>query len=129
MSAAQIVLSAILTLIVLLIAKRQWSLRGLTRYSPADVADRMKRSGATVLLDVRTSAERSRNNIKGSIHIPLHEIGRRMSELEKYKGKEIICYCQSGNRSLVAAARLKRLGFTTANLDGGIVEWNSSGLR
>lgn len=88
----------------------------------------MKQSGSPVLLDVRTNAERERKSIKGSLHIPLHELGRRMEELEKHKSKEIICYCQSGSRSFSAAARLKKFGFTVANMNGGISEWNSSGL-
>lgn len=104
-------------------------LRGMKQYSPREVSDLMKQSNATVLLDVRTFAERQRKTIKGSIHIPLHELGRRKDELEKHKNKEIVCYCQSGNRSLSAASKLRKFGFTVANMKGGIAEWNSSGLN
>ena len=93
------------------------------------VADLMIGSGSTVLLDVRTTGERQRGCIKGSLHIPLHELGRRTDELGKHRNKEVICYCQSGNRSTAAAARLKKEGFTVANMKGGISEWNSLGLR
>jgi rhodanese-related sulfurtransferase len=129
MSTPQIVLYALLAIIVLLYIRRKLMLRGMKQYSPTEVADLMKQSGAAILLDVRTAAERQRKMIKGSMHIPLHELGRRTDELEKYKNKEVICYCQSGNRSLTAASRLKKAGFTVANLKGGIVEWNSSGLQ
>ena len=104
-------------------------MRGMNQYSPAQVADLMKGIDAKVLLDVRTAGERQRQHIKGSLHIPLHELGRRMDELGKHKNKEVICYCQSGNRSISAAARLKKHGFTVANMKGGMAEWNSSGLR
>ena len=77
-----------------------------------------------LLLDVRTDAERKARNIKGSIHIPLNQLRRRAEELRKYKDKEIVCYCRSGNRSLNAALILQRQGFNAANLSGGINHWN-----
>ena len=123
----QIILYVFILLVVALYVRRRLQLRGLKTYSPQEVADRMKQSA--VLLDVRTDPERERNNIKGSIHIPLHQLAGRLNELEKHKSKEIICYCQSGNRSFSAAARLKKLGFTVANMSGGIAEWNSLGLK
>ena len=50
-------------------------------------------------------------------------------ELEKYKNKEIICYCRSGNRSLNSASLLKKHGFNSANMKGGIVTWNFSNKK
>ena len=129
MSTPQIILSAFVLLVVALYIRRKMQLRGLTTYSPQEVAERVKKSGSPILLDVRTLMERERKSIKGSLHIPLHEIGQRMNELEKHKNREIICYCQSGNRSISAAARLTKLGFTAASMNGGISEWNSSGLK
>ncbi|MBI5464507.1 MAG: rhodanese-like domain-containing protein, partial [Ignavibacteriales bacterium] len=78
------------------------------------------------LLDVRTDSERQLGTIRGSVHIPLHHIVRRIEELEKHKAKEIICFCQTGNRSVSAALLLKRRGFKVANLVGGMAEWNFS---
>ena len=103
--------------------------RSVTEYSPAEVEEKTHSSHGVLLLDVRTDKEWSQNHIKGAHHIPLHQIGRRYTELEKHKGREIICYCQSGNRSLTAAVRLKHLGFTTAHMKGGLVEWNFRKLR
>lgn len=129
MTASQIILYALMALVLALYLRRWFLLRGMKQYSPQQVAEAMKQAGSKVLLDVRTAAERQHKSIKGSIHIPLHELGRRIEELNKHKNKEIICYCQSGNRSLSAAARLKKSGFTVANMKGGIAEWNSLGLQ
>ena len=129
MTASQIILYVLIALVAALYLKRWLLLRGMKQYSPQQVAEAMKQAGSKIVLDVRTAAERQRSVIKGSIHIPLHELGRRIDELNKHKNKEIICYCQSGNRSLSAAARLKKSGFTVANMKGGIAEWNSSGLQ
>jgi len=76
------------------------------------------------MLDVRTARERSYRSIPGSLHIPLHELNARMKELERYRSKEIICYCASGSRSISAALRLKKAGFNVANLEGGLATWN-----
>ncbi len=125
MTTSQILLYAFLALLILFYVRRFLLTRSIPRYTPAQLADRMKESGWT-LLDVRTAAERQAQSIRGSLHIPLQELPRRSGELEKYRDREVICYCQSGNRSLVAALRLRRLGFNAANLDGGIGEWNFS---
>ena len=126
MTATQAILYAFILLIIALYFRRRLQLRGLTIYPPKEVAERMKQPGSPILLDVRTRAERARKSIKGSIHIPLHELGRRIEELEKHRNREIVCYCQSGNRSIPAAARLKKAGFTVASMSGGIAAWNYS---
>ncbi len=50
----------------------------------------------TLLLNVRRPDERARGFIPGSLHIPLDELRRRVSELPH--DREIITYCQSGQR-------------------------------
>jgi rhodanese-related sulfurtransferase len=115
--------------LVLYAIRRYVVVRSITEYSPGEVEEKNQSDRGTMLLDVRTAKEWNQNHIKGAHHIPLHELGRRYSELEKHKNKEIICYCQTGNRSLTAAIRLKRLGFTVAHMKGGLAEWNFRNLR
>ena len=103
--------------------------RSVKNYSVAEVAEKIKHSAHTILLDVRTAHERSSSSIKNSLHIPLQELGARIDELQKYKSKEIICYCKSGSRSLIAAAKLHQSGFDAANMKGGIGEWNFYHLK
>ncbi|QQS36200.1 MAG: rhodanese-like domain-containing protein [Ignavibacteriales bacterium] len=98
-------------------------------YSAIDLSQVIKKNKNTLLLDVRTKAERDSQKINGSIHIPLHELKTRVEELKKYKDKEIVCYCQTGSRSVSAAIILQKSGFNIANLRGGILGWNSAGLR
>lgn len=96
----------------------------MKNYSPAELSQALKANSNLVLLDVRSQSERSQNHIKGSLHIPLHELSNRLKELERYKTQEIVCYCLSGSRSLIAAVKLHQQGFIAANLKGGIAEWN-----
>lgn len=122
MTASQIILYALLGLVVLIYLRRFLVTRKVTRYTASQLADRIN-DPSVLLLDVRTTAERQSQLIRGSLHIPLQELPQRIGELEKYKNREVVCYCRSGNRSLVAAVRLRRLGFNAASLDGGIGEW------
>lgn len=97
--------------------------RGVPQYDAAAVSRKRKAGEPYLLLDVRTEAERNARSIKGSKHIPLGELARRLPELEGSRGGEIICYCASGARSASAAHTLKRQGFRAANLAGGISAW------
>jgi rhodanese-related sulfurtransferase len=128
MSGSQIFL-AVLGLAVLYLYGRQLYLRmAIKHYGPTDLAQAMKQGGV-VVVDVRTKAERAENNIPGSIHLPLTSIRDRRGELERYRNQELVFYCASGNRSLRAAAILRKQGYSVANLKGGIGEWNFHNRR
>ena len=131
MQTSQIILLILAVFIVYLIAKRVLLARSINQYSPAEAEARMRNSLNIVFLDVRTPQERKSGSIKGALHIPLHELRAKSGELERYKGKEIICYCRTGRRSLSAASILKAKGFNSSSLRGGISNWNlyKSNLR
>ena len=75
-------------------------------------------------IDVRTDSEYDSGHIQSSIHIPLHEIQDRMSEIDSLKNKNIIAYCRSGARSSKATKILVKAGFDVLNLSGGVLSWN-----
>jgi len=79
---------------------------------------------STVLLDVRSAAERARGQIPGSRHIPLHELRERLAELPR--DKEIIVHCQSGQRSYFACRILTQNGFRARNLAGSYRTWKTA---
>ncbi len=70
-----------------------------------------------VLIDVRTSQERTIGNFNNDIHLPLEEIRNRLNELPK--NKEIITYCTKGLKSYFAARILSQNGFNVKTLNGG----------
>jgi rhodanese-related sulfurtransferase len=48
----------------------------------------------------------------------------QVEELEDLKDEEVIIYCRSGRRSMMACMVLDQLGFKdTYNLEGGILAW------
>jgi rhodanese-related sulfurtransferase len=123
MTISQIVLLTLFLALIAIYVRKFYMTRLVTQYNAASVNTKLKAKEHIVLLDVRTSRERSARRIDGSIHIPLQELRNRMGELEKYRSKEIICYCASGNRSLSAAVIIRKQGFRAANLTGGMSDW------
>lgn len=82
-----------------------------------------------IVLDVREAAEFAQGHIPNSRHIPLAQLDKRLTELEKFKGRTIIVNCASGNRSGAACAALRKRGFEKVfNLAGGIGAWDQAGL-
>ena len=129
MTAGQIFLYALIILIVYYVIRKFLLIRSVKHYSVQEASEKIKKERNVVFLDVRTPTERKQSFIRGSFHIPLPSIVSSQNELKKFKDAEIICYCRTGNRSLNAAAKLKRLGFNAANLKGGILRWSAAGLK
>lgn len=129
MTTQQLFLYAFIAVVVAFYLWKTIRGKSVQQYAPAEVAEKLKGSRQVVLLDVRTDKEYQQHHIKGSIHIPLQSLLRRVGELEKYKHQEIICCCQTGSRSITAALKLKRLGYTAASMNGGLAEWNFSHIK
>jgi hydroxyacylglutathione hydrolase len=111
-------------LVLFLFVRRTLRMRALRQYTPGEIDERLALKGGIVLLDVRTEAERHAGSIRGSVHIPLASLRSRLKELEKFRDREIVCYCASGSRSASAALLLQKNGFRAGNLRGGMGEWN-----
>lgn len=96
--------------------------------SPAQATLMMNREDA-VVIDVRETGEWSSGHIPGARHITLGQLDKRLSEVEKFKGKPIIVCCASGNRSSSACGTLRKAGFEKVyNLSGGISAWIEASL-
>jgi len=78
------------------------------------------------LIDVRTEGEVARGVIGGAIHIPLHLLPLRATEIPQ--DRPVVIYCNSGARSAQACAFMNAKGFENMhNLAGGIMAWARSG--
>lgn len=78
-----------------------------------------------ILLDVRTAAELTGplGKIDRAISIPIQQLASRISELNKYKEREIFVICRTQNRSSASADFLIRYGFNAKYVNGGMVEY------
>lgn len=93
--------------------------------SITDLKKLMKEDSTLVILDVRTPAELAGplGKIENIINIPIQELESRISELEKYKDKEIAVICRSGNRSNTGTRILREHGYKVKNVLGGMIEY------
>lgn len=66
------------------------------------------------IVDVRTRLEFQQGHLEGSINIPLQELDRSLLKFRQLKQPIITC-CRSGNRSGMAARRLKANGVEAIN--------------
>ncbi len=87
------------------------------------------RSDSVQLLDVRTPEEYAQGHIDGAINIDVRaDDFQQRAEKELKKDETVLVYCRSGRRSMHAAEILTNLGYRTVNLEGGIIDWEGSGL-
>jgi pyruvate/2-oxoglutarate dehydrogenase complex dihydrolipoamide dehydrogenase (E3) component/rhodanese-related sulfurtransferase len=70
-----------------------------------------------LLLDVRTPEEYRAGHIPGAVNIPVDELRSRLNEAPA--DREIIAYCQVGQRGYLAMRLLRQAGRRAVNLGGG----------
>ena len=93
--------------------------------SATELKDRLDKGEQIVILDIREPHELQIAKLDNTVHIPMGELESRVSELEEFKGKEIVVYCRTGNRSARCMHYLQSKGFEkTINLTGGIHAWS-----
>jgi len=86
-------------------------------------------SGGLLLLDVREKDAYEAGHIPTAIHIPRGQLELRVNSMLKDPAQRIVCYCELGIISTLAAATLKEMGFDrVVALDGGVKKWRESGF-
>lgn len=85
--------------------------------------NKLPRDGSVTMIDTRTAIEYKNGHIDGFINIPLDELRKRISELDKTK--PVYVTCQVGLRGYIAARILIQNGFDSYNLSGGYRLYNS----
>lgn len=89
------------------------------------------KAGTAVLVDVREPPEWTAGTAKHAALLPLSDLrGTRQlwnAFLEKNRGKQLLVYCQSGTRSAMAAAQLRREGLSALNA-GSLSTLDRAGL-
>lgn len=77
-----------------------------------------------IVFDVRTEEEYKSGHLNNAILIPHDQIINRFSEIEKYKDKQVLVYCRTGNRSAVTVQTLEKKGFKNIyHMNEGITAW------
>ena len=98
---------------------------GVIEISVEDLKRKLDHKEDFILIDVRESFEHQIAHLKKAKLIPLGQLESRVSELEEFKGKEIVAHCHHGGRSRKALELLRSKGFKNLkNVAGGIDEWS-----
>lgn len=93
--------------------------------SATELKEKLDNGEEIVLLDIREPHELQIAKLDNTVHIPMGEIESRISDLEKYKDKDIVVFCRVGRRSLGCTEYLREKGFTNVlNLTGGLHAWS-----
>jgi hydroxyacylglutathione hydrolase len=93
--------------------------RELSSYPVSDftgLADAMATDPDLVVLDSRRDDERAGGGVRGSLHIPIHDLPDR---LDAIPAGDVWVYCGSGYRAAIAASMLARAGRRPVLVDGG----------
>lgn len=91
--------------------------------SVADLKKQIRNDKQLLLIDVRSQQERDIYNISG-ILIPLPELVQELDTLDR--GKNIVVYCHTGARSMMAVKLMKEAGFPSVkSLAGGMMAWQA----
>ena len=101
--------------------------RALRSYPVADFADleSVRRHRPVVILDVRRDQEWDATHISGAIHIPLHQLPARLTEVPE---GEVWVHCEAGYRASVAASFLDAAGRTVVAVDDEYTRAARAGL-
>lgn len=97
------------------------------RISQADLLSRLeKKDGSLVVLDVRSPAEFAAGHVPGAVNVSHDQLASRLAELEPMRDKDVVLYCRSGRRTLLAEDVLRKAGFAKLmHLDGDYLAWEA----
>jgi sulfur-carrier protein adenylyltransferase/sulfurtransferase len=102
--------------------------RAIPEISVEAVAARRTQGDEVVFLDVREKEEVRAGYIEGAITIPRGLLEFQAAVHLPQTDADIVVYCASGARSLLAAQVLRTMGYTrVASMAGGITRWQAAG--
>lgn len=85
--------------------------------------------GGALLLDVREDAERALGIPIGALGLSRSYLELRIEDTEPDRGRDVLLICGSGQRSLLAADTLMRMGYRrVASIAGGMAAWVAAGM-
>ncbi len=106
------------------------TVKNIETVSTEELVTRLQQNPELQLWNVLTNEYYSNENIKGSRHVPLDQIGRELADKNLPRNTEIIVYCAGPEcpQSGTAAQKLQALGYTNVKAyEGGLEEWEAFG--
>ncbi|KAJ3054206.1 hypothetical protein HK097_002429 [Rhizophlyctis rosea] len=112
------------------VSKLKTSVREIT---PKELNDKVLPKGPSPSLhifDVRETDEFNKNQLPYAIYLGRGNLERDVEGIVPDNYDVIVLYCSGGNRSVVAADALQRMGYQNVySLQGGLGRWQSEGYK
>ena len=106
------------------------SIAGNKQIPATELIEQIKLDKAPIILDVRTAEEYLEGHIPGAINIEYRELPSRIDEINSFRNKRIVVYCERGVRANIAEETLKKAGFTEVlHLEGDMSGWRDRGFE
>lgn len=94
--------------------------------APRQLAARLAGANAPLVIDVRTPEEFAQGHVPGAVLIPHDQLAQRLAEIPA--DRELVLYCHSGRRAILAERVLNENGRQVSQLDGSWLGWQAAGL-
>ena len=104
---------------------------GVKTISTTELAAKLNGNERFEFWNVLTEQYYSNENIWGSRHVPLDQIGRELANTNLPKDTEIVVYCAGPEcpQSGAASDKLQAYGYKNVKVyEGGLEEWEATGL-
>ncbi len=82
-----------------------------------------------LVIDIRSNFAFRMSHIEGSINLPKHLLEEMVSSGPSLPDKRIVIVCPVGSKSRNLSALLRRQGYDSYNLKGGLKAWMSEGFK
>ena len=95
--------------------------------TPEQVREMQARGEEVLLLDIREPNEWNLGRLPTAIHIPRGTLETKVEAVIP-RGRRVVVYCASGNRSALAADTMQQMGYgDVSSMTGGINRWVHTG--
>jgi phage shock protein E len=85
-----------------------------------------KKDPDLVVLDVRTAVEFAAGHVPGARNVSHDLLSSKIAQLGELRDKQVVLYCRSGRRTLLAEETLRQAGFTKLlHLQGDYLAWEA----
>ncbi|MBF0300517.1 MAG: rhodanese-like domain-containing protein [Oligoflexia bacterium] len=93
-------------------------------------ANLLLKKGVDLVVDLRSVEEFNREHLKSAVNIPIEMLDDNLNKIMKYRGKKVLIYCNTTNKSRIAVQKMLKNGFKKIKVIlGGYQEWKQNGFE
>ena len=102
---------------------------GIRTASQSEVLEIGRNGHGPAILDVRSEGEYRSGHVPGAVNVPHSDLRARLTEMEPYRERGLVVYCEVGGRAEMATRLLEDAGFENlSRLGGDMSAWRANGL-